>query len=158
MRIASTRFGPLDIHDEKVLTFPSGILGFSDWTKYVLLDHDTDVAFKWLQCAEEGSLAFVIMDPALFKPDYQVEIPDEALAEVKGRDADDLALMTILTIPSEDPARITANLRGPILMNWRTKLCKQLVLDERYPTRYPLFSGDQLQPSRSAQPQAACQS
>ena len=45
----------------------------------------------------------------------------------------------ILTIPSEDPGRITANLRGPLLFNTRTRLCKQLVLSDDVPTRYPLF-------------------
>ncbi len=142
MKVTCTRFGTLDVRDEMVWTFPSGILGFSEWTKYILLDHDTDAPFKWLQCVEEGSLAFVIMDPALFKPDYRAEIAEEALAEIKARDAGDLALMTILTIPSEDPTAITANLRGPLLMNWRTRLCKQLVLDETFPTRYPILHAD----------------
>jgi flagellar assembly factor FliW len=36
-----------------------------------MLDHDTDAPFKWLQCVEEPQLAFVILDPAFFKPDYQ---------------------------------------------------------------------------------------
>jgi flagellar assembly factor FliW len=34
---------------------------------------------------------------------------------------------------------MTANLRGPLLMNQRTKLCKQLVLSDEFPTRHPLF-------------------
>jgi flagellar assembly factor FliW len=148
MKIGQTRFGALDIPDELVWTCPSGILGFSDWTRYVLLDHDTEAPFKWLQCVEEGSLAFVIMDPTLFKSDYRAEVAEEALAEIKARDADDLALMTILTIPSDDPAAITANLRGPLLMNWRTKLCKQLVLDETFPTRYPILCADSRPPRR----------
>ena len=35
---------------------------------------------------------------------------------------------------------ITANLRGPLLMNPSSRLCKQMVLSEDYPTRYPIFS------------------
>ncbi len=139
MRFSTTRFGNVDVRHDAVLTFPSGILGFPDWTRYVILDHDTDAPFKWLQCVEQPDLAFVVMDPALFKSDYSVELSAEALAEVKGVESDDLTLAVILTIPSEDPARITANLRGPLLMNPRTSLCKQLVLSDCYPTRYPLF-------------------
>ena len=45
----------------------------------------------------------------------------------------------ILTIPSDDPGRITANLRGPLLISHKTKLGKQLVLSEEFPTRHPLF-------------------
>ncbi|TKB74347.1 MAG: flagellar assembly protein FliW [Nitrospira sp.] len=140
MEFSSTRFGTLEVPDSSILTFPTGILGFPDWTRYVILDHDTDAPFKWLHCIEESSLAFVILDPALFHADYRIEIPAEALAEIKGTAADALTLAVILTIPSDDPGRITANLRGPLLMNPGTRLCKQMVLSDEYPTRYPVFA------------------
>ena len=140
MKFSSTRFGTLEVSDDSILTFPSGILGFPDWTRYVILDHGTDAPFKWLHCIEEPSLAFVVLDPVLFHANYRVEIPDDVLAEVKGTAADGLTLAVILTIPSEDPGRITANLRGPLLMNPTTRLCKQMVLSDEYPTRYPVFS------------------
>ncbi len=149
MKCQSTRFGTFEVSDDTLLVFPSGILGFPDWTKYVLLDHDTDAPFKWLQCVEEPQLAFVILDPALFKPDYQVTIPTDALIEIQKQGDDELSVVTILTIPSDDPTAVTANLRGPLIMNHRTRLCKQLVLPEDLPTRYPLFAAA---PAASAQP------
>lgn len=140
MNVSSTRFGLVDISAEALLTFPSGLLGFPEWTRYVMLDHDTDAPFKWLHCAEEASLAFVIIDPALFNENYQVTISPEAMFDVQGSETDEVTLAVILTIPSDDPSAVTANLRGPLLMNPRTRLCKQLVLSEEYPTRYPVFS------------------
>jgi len=140
MNVASTRFGIMNVSTEALLTFPSGLLGFPERTRYVLLDHDTNAPFKWLHCAEEASLAFVVIDPTLFKANYQVMISSEALSEVEGSDNDKVTLAVILTIPSDDPSAVTANLRGPLLMNPRTRLCKQLVLSEDYPTRYPVFS------------------
>ena len=140
MNVASTRFGIMTVPAEKVLTFPSGVLGFPEWTRYVMLDHDTDAPFKWLHCVEDASLAFVVVDPAVFHRNYQIEISTEARLEVEGSETDELSLVVILTIPSDDPSAVTANLRGPLLMNPRTRLCKQLVLAEDYPTRYPVFS------------------
>ncbi|MGZ9188851.1 MAG: flagellar assembly protein FliW [Nitrospira sp.] len=140
MNCQSARFGTFELKDDSVLVFPSGILGFPDWTKYVLLDHDTDAPFKWLQCMEEPQLAFVVLDPAFFKPDYQIQVPLDALIEIQKVDSDELSVVTILTIPSHDPGAVTANLRGPLVMNHRTRLCKQLVLSEDLPTRYPLFA------------------
>jgi flagellar assembly factor FliW len=140
MNIASTRFGAMNVPAEALLTFPSGVLGFPEWTRYVMLDHDTDAPFKWLHCVEEASLAFVVIDPALFNPHYQVTISPEARFEVEGNETDELSFAVILTIPSDDPAAMTANLRGPLLMNPRTRRCKQLVLSEDYPTRYPVFA------------------
>ncbi len=140
MKCQSTRFGNFEVNDDALLVFPSGILGFPEWSKYVLLDHDTDAPFKWLQCVEDPPLAFVILDPTFYKPDYQIEIPLDALIEIQKQDSDELSIVTILTIPSDDPTAVTANLRGPLVMNHRTRLCKQLVLSEDWPTRYPLFS------------------
>ncbi|MBS0168865.1 MAG: flagellar assembly protein FliW [Nitrospira sp.] len=141
MKCQSTRFGTFEVKDETLLVFPSGILGFPDWTQYVMLDHDTDAPFKWLQCLEEPQLAFVILDPGYFKPDYEITIPTDALIEIQSKDDDDeLSVVTILTIPSDDPTAVTANLRGPLIMNHRTRLCKQLVLSEDLPTRFPLFA------------------
>ena len=137
----STRFGTFEVNDDSVLVFPSGILGFPEWTKYVLLDHDTDAPFKWLQCMEAPQLAFVVLDPAFFKPDYQIQVPLDALIEIQKLDSDELSVVTILTMPSHDPSAVTANLSGPLVMNHRTRLCKQLVLSEDLPTRYPLFVG-----------------
>ena len=113
MNISSTRFGILNVPAETLLTFPSGLLGFPEWTRYVMLDHDTDAPFKWLHCAEEASLAFVVIDPALFNANYHVTISPEARGEVEGNEADELGLAVILTIPSADPSAVTANLRGP---------------------------------------------
>ncbi len=135
----SSRFGTLEINDDSVLTFPSGLLGFPESRRYVILDHDTEAPFKWLQSLDEPALAFVIIDPDLLLADYHIQVPDDALAEVQGNEESDLATAVILTIPSEDPGRMTANLRGPLLMNQRTKLCKQLVLSDEFPTRHPLF-------------------
>ncbi len=140
MKCQSSRFGNFEVKDDALLVFPSGILGFPEWTKYVMLDHDTDAPFKWLQCVEEPQLAFVILDPALFKPDYQITITADALIEIQKQDSDELSVVTILTIPSDDPTAVTANLRGPLVLNHRTRLCKQLVLAEDLPTRHPLFA------------------
>ena len=139
MKSLSTRLGSFEVHEESILTFPSGLLGFPEQQRYVILDHDTEAPFKWLQSVEEPSLAFVILDPAMVYADYHIDIPTDALVEIRAEEREDLALVVILTIPSDDPGRITANLRGPLVISHQTKLGKQLVLSEDFPTRYPLF-------------------
>lgn len=139
MKCASTRFGSFEVRDESILTFPSGLLGFPEQQRYIILDHDTEAPFKWLQSIEEPALAFVIMDPALFHPGYHIDVPTDALVEIGAREREDLAPVVILTIPSDDPGRITANLRGPLVISHKTKLGKQVVLSEDFPTRHPLF-------------------
>lgn len=139
MKSLSTRFGSFEVRDESIVTFPSGLLGFPEQQRYVILDHDTEAPFKWLQSVEEPSLAFVILDPAMIHPGYQIDVPADALAEIRAEQKEELALVVILTIPSDDPGRITANLRGPLVISHQTKLGKQMVLSEDFPTRHPLF-------------------
>lgn len=139
MKCTSTRFGSFEVRDESIVTFPSGLLGFSEQQRYVILDHDTEAPFKWLQSVEEPTLAFVILDPTTFYSDYHIDVPADAMAETRAVEREDLALVVILTIPSDDPGRITANLRGPLVISHKTKLGKQLVLSEDFPTRHPLF-------------------
>jgi flagellar assembly factor FliW len=139
VKCASTRFGSFEVPNESILTFPSGLLGFPEQQRYVILDHDTEAPFKWLQSVEEPALAFVILDPTTFHSDYHVDVPTDALVEIGAKEREDLALVVILTIPSDDPGRITANLRGPLILSHKTKLGKQVVLSEDFPTRHPLF-------------------
>ena len=155
MKCRSTRFGSFDVADDSIIRFPAGLLGFPDSQRYVILDHDTEAPFKWLQSIDEPGLAFVILDPAIFHADYHVTVPADIVAEMNNGKDEGLALAVILTIPSDDPAHITANLRGPLVMSHKTRLGTQLVLSEEYPTRFALFPGASSQPSLSVEPRAA---
>ncbi len=158
MKIMTSRFGEIEFRDEVKLTFTSGIIGFPNATQYVILDHDREVPFKWLQSVDEGTLAFVIMDPTLFKPDYRVTVEPEELAELRAAEGDELIVFVILTIPSADYRRITANLQGPVVVNRRTRLAKQIILREEWTTRYPVFPDETTTPPADEPvPLAACQ-
>ncbi|RMF90861.1 MAG: flagellar assembly protein FliW [Nitrospinota bacterium] len=141
MRIETTRFGPLEIDPQKIIHFPFGLLGFSAIKDYVILDHDQDVPFKWLQAVTEPDLAFVIMDPLLLLPDYEVDISRQDLEDLRVNDVHNLTLFVIVSVPPGEPLQMTANLKGPVLVNEENRWAKQLVLvDRSYPTRYPLFT------------------
>ena len=140
MHIETTRFGSMQIDEWMIIHFPNGLLGFPDIKNYVIFDHDQDVPFKWLQATDEPTLAFVIMEPFLFQPDYQVEIQEQDLQEIRVNDTSHLSIFVLLTIPAGQPARMTANLKGPVLVNGENRWAKQLVLtNSQYHTRHPLL-------------------
>ena len=60
-----TKLGALEIETEDIITFPRGILGFSDYRQYVIVEQ-TEGVFNFLQSVDEPSLAFVIMIPELW--------------------------------------------------------------------------------------------
>ena len=142
MKLCTTRFGEIEIDENKVIKFHSGLLGFPDVKRYVLLNHmnNPDIPFKWLQAADDPDLVFVVIDPLLFSSDYVRDIDEHDLSELKIAGPDDLCIVVIVTIPHEMPELMTANLQGPLIVNLRTMEAKQVVLlDERYPLRYPVF-------------------
>lgn len=139
MKILTTRFGEVEIAESEIYSFPEGILGFSDVKQYFILDNPKGGPFKWLQAVNPPSLAFVICDPLLFKPDYEVKIRVEDVTSIKLDDAAKGVVKVILTIPKE-PSEMTANLLGPIILNAQAKLAKQVVLSEaQYSTRHRVF-------------------
>ncbi|MCC7202950.1 MAG: flagellar assembly protein FliW [Nitrospirae bacterium] len=142
MKLCTTRFGEIDIDENKIMIFHSGLLGFPDVKRYVLLNHmnNPDVPFKWLQAVDDPDLVFVVIDPLLFSYDYVRDIEEHNVRELNIAGTDDLCIIVIVTIPNELPELMTANLQGPLIVNLRTREAKQIVLlDERYPLRYPVF-------------------
>jgi len=66
MIVRTTRFGDVDIAEDRVITFPKGLLGFADNKRYCLFEPNEDACFYWLQSLDDPTLAFVVTDPALF--------------------------------------------------------------------------------------------
>jgi len=139
MEISTTRFGTVNVQDESILTFPSGLIGFNQRTKFALLTDERGLVYQWLQSMEESSLAFVVVPPGLVNAEYHVEIQDDALAELSFQEGDLVELLAIVTIPHAEPEKATVNLQGPIVVNFAKKMGKQIILNESYPLRYPLI-------------------
>jgi flagellar assembly factor FliW len=144
LQIATTRFGALEIQEEQIIHMPSGIIGFPDQRKYVLLEQKKGSPFLWLQSVDNGALAFVLINPLLFKPDYKVEMGREDAEDLGlkngGNGAQIMAIVNILNRGEDGkPTAITANLLGPIVINPQKRLAKQIVLyDGKYSHRHPI--------------------
>lgn len=139
MKIATTRFGEIEIEEKKIITMPLGLLGFPENKRFVLFQHKENSPFFWYQSLDDPSLAFVITNPILFKPDYQVN-SEAILHDMKWSHESDLDLFVIVTIPQGRPQDMTANLIGPILVNLNTREAVQMIIaDTAYTHKYPLL-------------------
>ena len=137
--IQSAKLGPVAIDAERLITFPEGIPGFPAIKRYLLVKHDKDHPLLWLQAVEDPEVAFVVADPLIFKPDYRPALSSEEMDALQIEESDAVMVLTILTIPSEDPLGLTANLMAPLIINPKTRLGKQFVLsDQGYHHREPL--------------------
>jgi flagellar assembly factor FliW len=138
MRIETKRFGSLEIDEESIITMPKGPLGFEDNTRFITIQHRPDTAFRWLQCVDEPSLAFVVVDPSVFVENYDIEISDAEAEMLQLTDEGDAFVLAIVTVGSGG-RNITLNLAAPVVVNSKTMAGMQVILqDNRYSVRHQL--------------------
>lgn len=136
IQVKTTRFGEIEVRESDVIELPSGLIGFPELTKYVLLDHDKESPFKWLQSLQDGGIAFVLINPLLFNPDYTVEVSEAEVSDLKLSSEEDAVISVIVTMPS-NPQNMTANLKAPLVFNLKNRRGKQLILNNpAYTTRH----------------------
>src|SRR5690606_29830245 len=114
------------------------LLGFNDLENFVLLDDPNDEIFAWLQSCDEASIAFPVLEPELFEDNYSLKLSKTDLDSLQAKDTAGLRSFCIITIP-EDPARMTANLKAPVVVNLEKRVARQCVLqDNKLEIREPI--------------------
>ena len=140
MIISTSRFGQIELKQEDVLTFQEGLLGFADLRKFVLLDDPNDEIFAWLQSCESPHIAFPVLEPELFAPQYKATLTKSDLESLKLASQDKARYFSIVTIP-DDPTQMTANLKAPVVVNVEQRIARQCVLqDNNLAIREPIFT------------------
>lgn len=141
MAIVKTRpYGEIEIDERQIIDFPEGIFGFSDVKRFALLDtQDETSPLKWLQAVDEPELAFVVIRPVDFMKEYELAVSAGDLEVIGADSAESLLVFVIVTIPN-NPAEMTANLQGPIIINPAKRLGKQAIsLCDRYTVRHRIL-------------------
>jgi flagellar assembly factor FliW len=138
MRVNTKAYGPIDVDERQRIHFPTGILGFENLQDYVLLDA-AQPPFYWLQSMDVVEIAFVLINPRIFRPEYTLEV-DPSELEALGITAEEQILdFVIVTVP-EDPMEMTANLQGPIIINKVTRTGRQSIsVNPRWQVRHPIL-------------------
>ena len=151
--VPTTRFGTLEVEEDIIIHLIEGIIGFEQWKRYVVVHHDNNSSFRWLQALDHAGIAFPILEPREFRPDYAPTISN-ADARALQITADTPVLMfSIITVPQGKPQEMTANLLGPIIINGFTHQGKQVIVqDEEYHTRHKVV--DELQRASEVAPVA----
>lgn len=141
MTINTKVFGEITIDDEKIITFPNGIIGFPELRKFTMI-HDEEKgigSIHWLQSIEEPAFAMPVMDPLLVKESYNPEVDDELLKPLGEWNQDDLLVLVTVSVP-HDLTRMTVNLKGPVVVNaGERKGCQIIVEGEEYEVKFPIY-------------------
>lgn len=138
--IKTKAYGEIKVEKDTEIFFKREILGFEGYRYYYLIEMGDLPNFYWLQSKEEPELAFIVVNPRLFKPDYVLNIDASDLALLELDNDDEIVDFVIVNIP-EDITKMTMNLLGPIVINANKRIAIQAIsLSNDYGTKVPMFT------------------
>lgn len=138
--IHTTRFGSIEIAEDRIIQFEQGLLGFESERQFALIPYEEKSPFVFLQSARSAHLAFLVTNPFLFFPDYAFEIDDDSLAELEILREEETLIYSLITMPDQDVKHMTTNLLAPVVINQINRKAKQIILDKsKYKTKHRLF-------------------
>ena len=141
MNIMTKVFGEITIDDDRIITFPKGIIGFPDLTEFALL-HDSERgsdSIHWLQSIQEPGFAMPVMDPLIVRPDYNPEVDDELIKHLGELNPEELLVLVTVTVP-KDLTQMTVNLRGPIIIDAIGRKATQVIVEgDEYQVKFPIY-------------------
>lgn len=131
--VKTRHFGVLQVKPEQIIFLDPGLLGFGQYHRYILVEHQRESPFLWLQCLDNPDLAFVVTDPLCLLREYSPAQLARVIEEMQPDRPEDVKVLVILTIPPGKPREMTVNLMGPVVINLKTRQGRQLVVeDQRY--------------------------
>lgn len=125
MKLKTRPYGEVEVHDKQKVHFTEGLIGFEGVREYYMLD-SKEGPFYWLQAADEPDIAFLLVDPRVFMEDYELLVSESELLPLKLEKPEDRLDFAIVTVP-DDPSMISANLMGPVVINRRTRVARQVI-------------------------------
>ncbi len=120
---------------------PQGLIGFKEYTRAELLYVPDHLPFLWLKLQRgTDSVNFIVIEPGGLVPEYTPELFDADAEALELRDPAEAMLLNIVTLRQHSPLDATINLIGPVVINRRTRVGRQLVISNysKYSAHWPL--------------------
>ncbi|MGI5922252.1 MAG: flagellar assembly protein FliW [Syntrophomonadaceae bacterium] len=143
MQIQTAFFGDLTISPADIIHFSEGLPAFETEKEFILIPLEENSPFFYLQSVNKADLCLLLADPFIFFPDYQIDLDDNGLKQLRVSEQNpSLMVLSVLTV-SADFKKTTANLMAPVIINPEKKLGLQFIPEKTdYKTKHPLFPED----------------
>ncbi len=146
--------------ESRPIIFPNGLIGLEEWHKFTLITHPAGGPLQLLQSLEDERASFIVANPHQIMADYQLKLAQadvDALEYAGGSgiipaENPHITPLCILSV-QEEPFLVSANLLGPLVINWQTGLGRQMIQsDSNYSPRYVITNSDSAQPAVKISP------
>lgn len=128
------------------LDLPQGLIGFASYKRAELLYLPDHLPFLWMKLhSAVDDLHFIVIEPGGIVPGYEPEIFDTDAEQLDLRDPAEAMILNIVTLKRQDPVEASVNLIGPVVVNRRTRMGRQLVISNysRYSASHALVENSQ---------------
>ena len=140
MKITTKLFDEIEVDEEKLISFPQGIIGFPELTDFLLIhDSESEGGIRWMQSIQEPAFAMPVIDPLIVMPDYNPSIEDDLLKPLGDIKEENTLVLVTITVPHEIE-KMTVNLKGPIVINGENRKATQMIIDDdKYLVKFPIY-------------------
>lgn len=138
MEIETRDFGKTEINEDQIITFPDGLYAFEDARRFALIAPKENEYPMWLQCIDDLRPCFIVFDPYIFCEDYNCSLNEGEKAILGIKDNSNIKVLCIAHVP-EDFRDTTVNMKSPIVVNMDNKTAMQVILQNNYPYRQPIY-------------------
>lgn len=131
MEIQSKLLGNQQVNPDTIITFPHGLPGFEDQTRFNLFHQEGSEIIFWLQAVDNEDLTFSVAHPAHFNINYNFVLTDEEEQLLQLQNVDDLLILILLHKDDKlDPAKptIKGSIKSPLLINTEKRIGFQKLL------------------------------
>ncbi len=126
IKFQTSRFGKLEVEEDKIIHFPEGLVGFPNINRFILIDHK-DTPLKWLQALNDPDIAFIVVSPDFLVAEYSIDLDKRVKQFLQIENNEDIVILVIMRVHGED---VIANFQGPLIINASVMKGLQVVLDK----------------------------
>ena len=144
MKVNTRLFGEVDIREDKIVTMDKGIIGFPDLKKFTLIyDNEKDqqedaTAIMWFQSLDEPQFAMPVITPNSIMEEYNPTVNDELLAPLGELNEENLYVLVTIKVP-QDMTKMSVNVKAPIIINTEKMVGGQLIVEDDFDVRFPIY-------------------
>ena len=141
MKLASYLTNPEAVSHSFDIEIPFGLIGLSHLRRFEVTTDSSSEPFVQMKSISDEELHFLAIIPRDVIPNYEIELHDEDVEELGLTDPEDALIYNIATVHSTQPQYVTVNLIGPLIVNRRTLIGKQVIIanSKQHSTRHALI-------------------
>ena len=124
---------------DAIIHFEEGLIGFSSFKDFILMENDNLAPFRLLQSLEAPEVGFLVLEATTVVPNYYELVPAREWQSIGMHVVTTRPLAFVIVVIGSTPTSSTGNFQAPLLVNYDRMAGKQIILtDSGFSVRQPL--------------------